>query len=379
MSLRVALALLVAASAFAPDAYAQTAADMETARALFHEGKELRAKGDLRGALEKLRAAHAAGRTPITGLELARTHELLRELVEAREVALDVARIRVAPDETERSTEARAEAATLAEELRARIPDVTVHVTGVPDGAVPDVTIDGRPMPPPLVGEPFKLDPGTHDVAVLTKDGASSQATVTVAERESKQVTIPYPVPAPGAAAGPHDPAASAEPTGKEPATFVAGAALALVPSYFFPQHFSQQADVTGRSDQPEFGIGLQAEAGASLTPGFEVFLRAIASAGTKGKPISSIIGGGPAMSFHVARRWWVGATLYTGRSDMLFEGQTYSTDWVFAPTFDVSFAAIEWPAGQWLVSISPGYFFANVKQDNALIFVPLTFGYRSY
>jgi hypothetical protein len=348
---------------------------METARALFHEGKELRAHGDLRGALEKLRAAHAAGRTPITGLELARTHELLQELVEAREVALDVARIRVAPDETERSVEARAEAAMLAEDLRARIPDVTVHVTGVPAGVVADVTIDGRPVPPALVGEPFKVDPGTHGVAVLTKEGTSSQATVTLAERESKEVTIAYPSPGPGAAGPPRDAPANAEPTRKEPAAFVAGAALALVPSVYF----AQQTDTLGRSDQPEFGLGLQAEAGASLAPGFEVFLRAIASAGTKGKPISSIVGGGPAMSFRVARRWWLGATLYTGRGDMLFEDKPYSTDWVFAPTFDVSFAAIEWPAGQWLVSISPGYFFANVKQDNAMIFLPVTFGYRSY
>jgi hypothetical protein len=375
MRFRTVLAFVVAASAFARPAHAQTAEDLETARALFREGKELRARGDLRGALEKLRAAHAAGHTPITGLELARTHELLRELVEAREIALDVARIRVAADETERSAAARFEAAMLAEDLRARIPDVTVHVTGVPDGVVPSVMIDGRMLAPALIGEPFKVDPGTHAVAVLTKEGATSQATVTLAERESKHVTVAYPTTAPDTATRPRDAPASAEPTRAEPAAFVYGAALALVPSYFFPQ----QSDTLNRSEQPEFGIGLQVEAGASLAPGFDVFLRAIASAGTKGKPFSDIVGGGPGMAFRVARRWWIGATLYTGRGDMNFEDKPYSTDWVFAPTLDLSFAAIEWPSGQWLVSISPGYFFANVKQDNALIFIPLTFGYRSY
>src|SRR5262249_44422469 len=112
-----------------------TAADLETARALFREGQELRARGELSEANDKPRAAHAAGRTPITGLELARTHEMLGQLVEAREVALDVARIPVASDETERSAEARAQAAQLADALRPRIPDLTVRVTGAPPDA----------------------------------------------------------------------------------------------------------------------------------------------------------------------------------------------------------------------------------------------------
>jgi hypothetical protein len=367
-------AFAVAPIAFAPIAYGQSAADLETARALFKEGKELRARGDLRGAVEKLRAAHAAGRTPITGLELARTHALLGELVEAREVALGVARIPVAADETERSAEARAEASRLAEEVRERIPDVTVHLAGVPAGAAPEVTVDGHSLPPPLVGEPFKVDPGLHVIAVAGAGaGAQSSATVTLAERESKHVTLAYAGPAPG----PQAPSAALPvdaPPPAEGATFVYGASLALVPSYFL----RQDVDTLGRTDQPEFGIGVGVEVGASLAPGFEVLARAMASAGTKGKPVSSLLGAGPGMSFRIGRRWWIGATLYTGRGDMNFEGKAYSTDWVFASTLDISFAAIEWRSGQWLVSVSPGYFFANHRQDNQVLFVPLSFGYRS-
>jgi hypothetical protein len=376
MTSRAALASALAACAVASvgvAAHAQTAADLETARALFKEGRELRARGDLRGALEKLRAAHAVGRTPITGLELARTHALLGELVEAREVALDVARIRVAADETARSAEARAEATQLAEELRERIPDVTVHVTGAPEGVVPEVVIDGRALPPDLVGEPFKLDPGTHVVAVVEPHGgAIARETVTVGEGEARLVTLAYPATA---ISPPATTPLDAPPAG-EPAAFVYGGSLSLVPSFYW---HSQPIDQQGRTDQPEFAIGLGAELGASLTPGFEIFARLMASAGTKGKPVSEILGAGPGMSFRLSRRWWIGATLYTARGDMYFEGKQYSTDWVFAPTLDINFAAIEWRSGQWLVSASPGYFFANVKQDNALFFVPLTFGYRSY
>ncbi len=374
MSSRAVLAFAVAACALASVAHAQSAAEMETARALFKEGKELRAKGDLRGAIEKMQAAHTAARTPITGLELARTHAMLGELIEAREVALDVARIRVAPDESERSAEARAQATRLAEEVRERIPDVTVHVTGAPEGVVPEVLLDRRALPPELVGEPFKVNPGVHVVVVVEpRGGAASRASVTVAERESQQVTLAYPRPAaePQAATLPGE----VHPPEEPPVRFVAGASLALVPSYFF----RQKEDTLGRSDQPEFGIGLGVEAGASLAPGFEVFARAMASAGTKGTPISDVVGAGPGMSFRVARRWWLGGTLYVGRSDMNFENKAYTTDWVFAPTLDVSFAVIERRSGQWLVSASPGYFFANQRVDSPLFIMPLTFGYRSY
>src|SRR5260221_7276029 len=110
-----ALVLALAVTFGSPMALAQshtpTAQELETARSLYKEGKALRARGDLRGALEKLRAAHALGNTPVTGIELARTYATAGKLVDAREVCLGIARTAVASDETEKSAEARAEAA----------------------------------------------------------------------------------------------------------------------------------------------------------------------------------------------------------------------------------------------------------------------------
>ena len=34
---------------------------------------------------------------------------------------------------------------------------------------------------------------------------------------------------------------------------------------------------------------------------------------------------------------------------------------------------------GARLISASPGYFFANQQKDNAVFFLPIAFGYRSY
>ena len=118
-SLLSALALGVALAASAPAwAAGPTAQDLETARTLYKEGKDLRAKGDLKGALAKLLAAHSLGHTPLTGIELARVQANLGMFVEARETCLGVARMPVEADETARSADARTDAAKLADQLK---------------------------------------------------------------------------------------------------------------------------------------------------------------------------------------------------------------------------------------------------------------------
>lgn len=99
------VAVFTALALAAPSAHAQSApgaspsaADLESARELYKEGKVLRDKGDLQGALERFKAAHAYGQTPVTALELGRTHMQLQQLVEAREVLLSVGRMNVQPD-----------------------------------------------------------------------------------------------------------------------------------------------------------------------------------------------------------------------------------------------------------------------------------------
>ena len=166
-----------------------SAADLESARELYKEAKELRQKGDLRGALERFKAAHQYGQTPVTGLELGRTHMELGELIEAREVLLGVGRIKVAADETEKSAAARTEAAELAEKLRPRIATVVVKLANVGPGAQPQVLVDGAPIPVVSSGAMRKVNPGTH--AVVAKVGAREEKReVAVAEAETKEVSL---------------------------------------------------------------------------------------------------------------------------------------------------------------------------------------------
>jgi hypothetical protein len=217
-SRRLAFALVLGVVAVrAPVAFAQaatpTAQELETARSLYKEGKELRARGDLRGALEKLLAAHALGNTPVTGIELARTYVLTGQIVEAREVCLYIARIPTASDETEKSVEARTEAARLAEELRPRIPTLHVKIDGLPRDETAHLSVDGVGVPDVALTEPLKVDPGKHTVVVRVGEGAASREARgegVVAEGQAGEVSLT--VPPPRAVVVPVGPAPEAPP-----------------------------------------------------------------------------------------------------------------------------------------------------------------------
>ena len=240
----LAFALSLAAATLLPArAVAQpptpTAQELETARSLYKEGKELRARGDLRGALEKLTAAHALGNTPVTGIELARTYVLVGQIVEAREVCLYIARTSVAGDETEKSAEARAQAAVLAEELRPRIPTLRVKVEGVAAGETAHLFIDGIRVPDAALAEPQKVDPGKHTVAIRVGEGPAARAARgegTVTESQAGEITVVVPprplVAAPPPAPGPaHARAASSGPLLVKLGfgTAIAGSAVGLI------------------------------------------------------------------------------------------------------------------------------------------------------
>lgn len=196
--------LSLAAASPTSIAFAQqpSAADLETARDLNRQGKELRAAGHILEALEKFKAAHDLGRTPVTGIELARTHAMLSQLVEAREVCLGIARMPVASDETERSVTARAEAAKLADELRPRIPSVLVRVTGVPAGKTPTITIDKRPVPVAAIGQAQKVNPGSHEIVARVENGPETHVSIDLKEGETRDVPLTVQAPPDAGAVG---------------------------------------------------------------------------------------------------------------------------------------------------------------------------------
>ncbi|HLK41593.1 MAG TPA: hypothetical protein VKU41_32820 [Polyangiaceae bacterium] len=187
----VALALTLPATLrpAAADAQEHSASDIAQGREFFNQGKQLRSKGDNVGALEKLKAAHALVGSPVTGIELAKTYVLLGQLVEGEEAFLSVARIPTRPEETAKSAVARRESASLAEQLRPRIPTLTIRITGVPPDSVA-VTIDGTLVPKEALLGPRMVNPGSHRVLAKSTSGGTAETSVDLKEAEARDVEL---------------------------------------------------------------------------------------------------------------------------------------------------------------------------------------------
>jgi len=198
------MALGLVCLAFATEVSAQSAAqpsaaDMETARTLYQQGRQLRDQGNLAAAMDKFKAAHALAGTPVTGIHLAQAQADLGLLVEARETCLSILRMQVKPDETERSVEARKDAAKLAESLEPRIPSLVVRVDGVQEGVALAVTIDGQAMPHAAMGMVRKVNPGRHEVRVSASGYLEAAEQLSLAEGESRELALSLRAAPPGA------------------------------------------------------------------------------------------------------------------------------------------------------------------------------------
>jgi hypothetical protein len=261
--------------AFATEASSQagaqpSAADMETARTLYQQGRQLREQGNVAAAMDKFKAAHALAGTPVTGIHLAQSQADLGLLVEARETCLSILRMQVKPDETERSVEARRDAAKLAELLEPRIPSLVVRVDGVNQGVTPTVTIDGQAMPAAALGMVRKVNPGRHEVRVAASGYLEAMEQLSLAEGESRELALtlrPAPpgseqpaavVPPPGAMA-PRPPPRNERKEGMSPfavAGFVvagSGAAVGTLSGLLAMQQASELEDkCTGNECPPD-------------------------------------------------------------------------------------------------------------------------------
>lgn len=163
-----------------------SAADRETARDLMKEGRAARDRGDHKAALKQFEAADALMHVPTTGLEVARTRAALNLLIEARDLALQVAKSPVHDGEPPPFAEARKEAQKLADDLEGRVPSIKVVVKGE---GTPSVSIDDVALSAALVGLPRKINPGKHKVHVKLGD-VERELVAEVFERELREVPV---------------------------------------------------------------------------------------------------------------------------------------------------------------------------------------------
>ena len=167
-----------------------TAAEKETARGFMDLGDAKAEAKDWRAALSAYQSAHALVAVPTTGLEVAKMQAQLGMLVEARDMALSVARMAPQPREPAVFGRARAEATKLADALADRVPSVRVTMLGVAPSTVVRLEIDGVMLSAEATRLPIKVNPGKHTITARVDGYDSDRWDGDIAERTNAEVTL---------------------------------------------------------------------------------------------------------------------------------------------------------------------------------------------
>jgi hypothetical protein len=184
------------------------------ARAAAAAGVDLLQQGRYAEALDRFQRAESLVHAPTHLLYIARTQVKLGQLVEASETYLKIMHEVLPSDAPRAFVDAQAAAAQESKELDARIPTLLIRVEG--KGATDaTVTMDGTALPAAMIGLSAPVDPGTHALRAVAKDGTSAELHVKLAPGshetavlqlragESASPLAPAPAPADTAATSP--------------------------------------------------------------------------------------------------------------------------------------------------------------------------------
>jgi hypothetical protein len=192
----------------APGAGAQPvdAATKSAARSVAEDALKLYDKGDFAGAFEKANRANELVHAPTMALLTGRCLEKLGRWVEASEKYLEAANASLEPNASAAQKSAQTEATKARAALLPRIPAVELALDAPTADA--QVTLDGKVVPPAMVGIKRPIDPGKHNVAVA-RAGASATQDFTLKEADSVRLVLKAPPGNPGNAGRPANPGGS--------------------------------------------------------------------------------------------------------------------------------------------------------------------------
>jgi hypothetical protein len=190
-------ALLLLAIRTAP-AHAQGAdPEMRTvARELARQGADAFEQRDYATAMDRLTRAYSLFRAPTISLMQARALARLGRLVEALDKYEETQRLPLGDEPPDPFLKAVGEAKNEAQELRTRVPRISIQVRAVHgrlDGL--SVQLDGKPVPSALLDVERPIDPGMHEVTVKanTYDPVVRQAQLAEGDRVAIQIALDVP------------------------------------------------------------------------------------------------------------------------------------------------------------------------------------------
>lgn len=188
------LADLLASAAIAQPLDVTTRA---TARELATQGAEAFERGDYQSALDYLSRANTLHPAPSISVLEARALVHLGRFIEALDRYEDTQRLQLPEDAPEAFRVAVRDATSESEQLRQRIPHLSVQVRK--GGATPKdivVSIDGKALPSVLLDVDFPTDPGDHAVVVRAPNHDPVKRSVHLAEKERVvlEMTLDEPV-----------------------------------------------------------------------------------------------------------------------------------------------------------------------------------------
>jgi len=166
-------------------------ATRNAAREMGREGAIAFREGDFARAQDLLHRAYDLVPAPTIALYEARSLVELGRLVEAAERYEITKRTKLDDDASEAFIQSVEDAGVELEELRPRIPRLTIVVEGPEPGADLVVKLDGTLVPAPLLGVPRTIDPGQHLVEASHPGYAPASSEVSVTEGQSSEVLLP--------------------------------------------------------------------------------------------------------------------------------------------------------------------------------------------
>lgn len=171
-------------------AYGQSDDDRAGARAAAAAGIEAYNSGRFDNAYDLLNRAESLVHAPTHLLYMARAAAKLGRLVQAREIYIRIGQEQLIAAAPRAFVEAQQAAAQEQRAVEARLSYLTVTVEGA-SAADAKVSIDARIIPSVLMGVPFPVDPGTHELFATLQSGAHSENTkVTLSEGQRDRISL---------------------------------------------------------------------------------------------------------------------------------------------------------------------------------------------